>query len=173
MLIIGGDFGTNMTGSIETTLSGKFKHVSILRGLTLRPVKIAAKDLDTVEILTDENKISVLGGIGWGIAGTLIAGPIGLLVGGLLGANKKQHTVLVKLRSGKSFLANCNGNEYGQLTAAKLDSTITTITPAKDAREVIAKLPTPNEVDWEALGGKPPIGNPNQDGTDWSFLNDD
>ena len=167
MIIVGGNFGSNHSGQIETTLGGKMKRVVILRGFTKRPINVKPEDIATAEPITDENKISVLGGLGWGVAGTLIAGPIGAVVGGLLGAKKQQHLMLVTLKNGKQFLANCGSNERGLLLAACLTSDVK---PAKDARELIEKLPNPNEVDWESLGGKPAPKRVDPDGLDWSFL---
>jgi len=75
--------------------------------------------------------------------------------------------MLVTLKNGKQFLTNCDSNERGLLLAACLTSDAK---PPRDAREVIEKLPSANDVDWEALGGKPAAEPVDTDGLDWSFL---
>lgn len=61
---------------------------------------IPASDLQTIELASEENVKKLGGTIGWGIAGGLLLGPVGLLAGLLAGGRKKEVT---SLRMEESF----------------------------------------------------------------------
>ncbi len=141
MWIIGGDFGDNAKPVIQTNFSNQITAILIPTTLFGKPHTIRPSHLASVDMVTDENKVSILGACGWGIAGTLIAGPIGAVVGSLLGGKKDVHTILVTLVDQRRFLATCSPAEYKQLLAA-------TITPRPSAPT--ARRPTPEKLDWSA-----------------------
>lgn len=51
---------------------------------------IPLNQLDTVDIATEESVKKIGGTVGWGAAGAVILGPVGLLAGLLLGGRKKK-----------------------------------------------------------------------------------
>lgn len=114
MQILGGDFGENTPARIQTRLNGSPTELWVAKGLSR--IEIPFFEIEAVTEITDENKVSVLGGLGWGVAGTLIAGPIGAVVGGLLGGRKKVVTVMVSTTKGKKLLATATPAEVTQLT---------------------------------------------------------
>jgi len=79
---------------------------------------IPITELETVEIATEESVKKLGGTIGWGAAGAVILGPVGLLAGLLLGGKKKQVTFTVKFKDGRKLLASTDSKTFTKLQAA-------------------------------------------------------
>ena len=76
-------------------------------------------DVVTVEQQTEESIRKLSGAAGWGIAGALLAGPVGLLLGALWGGRKKERVCFsATLTDGKMFLAVAESKIYQQFVAA-------------------------------------------------------
>ena len=74
--------------------------------------------LETVEIATEESVKKIGGTIGWGAAGAIILGPVGLLAGLLLGGKKKEVTFVAKFKDGRKLLASTDSKTFTKLQAA-------------------------------------------------------
>jgi hypothetical protein len=61
--------------------------------------------IDKAELITTENKISIMSVAGWGILGALIFGPVGVLAGAILGGRRKQYGIICYLKDGRKFMA--------------------------------------------------------------------
>lgn len=88
------------------------------------------KDIQRVEILTEENKKKIFGSAGWGLTGavlgSLIAGPVGLAAGiaGILkGGNKKEICFACFLRDGRKFMAIADNKTYQTILARAFNNT--------------------------------------------------
>ena len=79
---------------------------------------IPVTELDVVDIATEENVKKLGGTVGWGAAGALILGPVGLLAGLLLGGRKKQVTFVAKFKDGRKLLASTDSKTFTKLQAA-------------------------------------------------------
>ena len=79
---------------------------------------IRVRRLVTVEIATEETVKKIGGTIGWGVAGAVIFGPVGLLAGLLLGGKKKEVTFVAKFRDGRKLLATTDSKTFTKLQAA-------------------------------------------------------
>ena len=79
---------------------------------------IAITALETVEIANEENVKKIGGTVGWGAAGALILGPVGLLAGLLLGGKKKEVTFVAKFKDGRKLLATTDSKTLTKLQAA-------------------------------------------------------
>jgi proteasome assembly chaperone (PAC2) family protein len=64
-----------------------------------------AEKLNKVEIVTEENKKSIISATGWGILGGITFGPLGALTGLVFGGRRKEHYVACYLNDGRKFLA--------------------------------------------------------------------
>lgn len=122
LTVIGGDYGENTGAVLNTTWGGKLTDLVIADGF-FTSHKIPAAHIESVDIVTDENKASLLGAIGGGAVGTLIAGPIGLLAGAVLGGRKSATTMLIQVRGGKQILALGEPRDAQILMAAALATT--------------------------------------------------
>jgi hypothetical protein len=72
-------------------------------------------DLNTIQsldVITEENKKKVLGTITGAGAGMLLLGPLGAVAGMLLGGNKKLVSMAIKLQDGRNFVATCTAKTH-------------------------------------------------------------
>jgi len=79
---------------------------------------IPITELSTVDIATEESVKKLEGTIGWGVAGAVILGPVGLLAGLLLGGKKKEVTFIAKFKDGRKLLASTDSKTFTKLQAA-------------------------------------------------------
>lgn len=80
--------------------------------------KIPLSQLETVEIASEESVKKIGGAIGWGAAGALALGPVGLLAGLLMGGKKKEVTFVAKFKDGRKLLATTDSGTFIKLKAA-------------------------------------------------------
>jgi len=79
---------------------------------------IPLSELASVEAATEETARDIVGTIGWGAAGAVILGPVGLLAGLLLGGKKKEITFIARFKDGRKLLATADSSTYTRLLAA-------------------------------------------------------
>ena len=81
--------------------------------------KIGVDQIDSLEIASEENVKRLEGTIGWGVAGGLLLGPVGLLAGLLAGGKSKDVTFICKFKDGRKFLATAPAKVYTEIMAAR------------------------------------------------------
>jgi hypothetical protein len=74
--------------------------------------------LESVEIAVQHNEVKVGGAVGWGAAGAILAGPLGLLAGAVLGGRGKQVVFVGVLKDGRKFLGQTDSKTFAALRAA-------------------------------------------------------
>ena len=74
--------------------------------------------MEMVEIATEQNVKKLGGTAGWGIAGGVLLGPVGLLAGLLAGGRKKEVTFVAKFKDGRKLLATTDNKTFTKLQAA-------------------------------------------------------
>lgn len=79
---------------------------------------ISLTSLSEVDVASEENVKKIGGTIGWGAAGALVLGPVGLLAGLLLGGKKKEVTFVAKFKDGRKLLATTDSATFTKLQAA-------------------------------------------------------
>jgi hypothetical protein len=80
-----------------------------------------AKDIQSVELVTDEMVKGGMSKAALGAAGLLLAGPLGATLGVLMGGKqKKETTFIVTFNDGKSFLATSNVATFQKLKSTAL-----------------------------------------------------
>lgn len=79
---------------------------------------IPLTELESVEIATEESVKKIGGTVGWGVAGAVILGPVGLLAGLLLGGKKKEITFVARFKDGRKLLASTDSKTFTKLQAA-------------------------------------------------------
>lgn len=80
--------------------------------------KMIMLDKDTVEayeLVTDEHRKSAASGVGRGLIGGALLGPVGLLAGGLSAKSKGVFTVAINFKDGKSSLLEIDDKNYKAL----------------------------------------------------------
>jgi hypothetical protein len=78
---------------------------------------IALADLEEIDVASEENVKRVGGTIGWGAAGALVLGPVGLLAGLLLGGKKTEVTFVAKFKGGRKMLGSTDSKTYKTMMA--------------------------------------------------------
>jgi hypothetical protein len=114
--VLGGDFGENFYATVQRSALGDFT------ALVVKHREFAKHRIQTVEKVDESNKSSLLSTVGGAAVGTLLAGPIGLVAGALLGATPKRSAVLflVRLNSGQRIMCSGSPEDYQTLLAASL-----------------------------------------------------
>jgi hypothetical protein len=71
----------------------------------------------SVDVAAQHNVVKVGAAVGWGAAGALVAGPLGLLAGAVLGGRGRDVVFVAVLKDGRKFLAQTDSKTYTQLRA--------------------------------------------------------
>lgn len=79
---------------------------------------IPITELEAVEVASEENVKRLGGTVGWGAAGALILGPVGLLAGLLLGGKKTEVTFVARFKDGRKLFATTDSKTFTKLKAA-------------------------------------------------------
>ena len=101
--------------------SGTFNFGSLVLKTSKHPFAgeaISISQLSEVEIATEESVKKIGGTVGWGIAGGLILGPVGLLAGLLMGGRGKEVTFVAKFSDGQRLMATTDYKTFTKLKAA-------------------------------------------------------
>ena len=79
---------------------------------------VPMSDLDTVDVASEESVKRLGGTIGWGVAGAVLLGPIGLLAGLLVGGQRKNVTFVARFQDGRRMLGTIDAKAYTNMLAA-------------------------------------------------------
>lgn len=75
-------------------------------------------ELEEIDIANEESVKRIGGTIGWGAAGALVLGPVGLLAGLLLGGKKTEITFVAKFKGNRKMLGSTDSKTYKVMMAA-------------------------------------------------------
>ncbi|MEZ5990059.1 MAG: hypothetical protein R3F30_13205 [Planctomycetota bacterium] len=81
--------------------------------------RIPADAVEEIEVATEENVKRLGGTMGWGLAGGLLLGPVGLLAGLLAGGKRKAGTFVCMFRDGRKFLGTTDSKTWTAIMAAR------------------------------------------------------
>lgn len=81
--------------------------------------RYTASDVEEIAEASEENVKRIGGTLGWGAAGALVLGPVGLLAGLLMGGKKKEVTFVVKFKDGKKALCSADSKLYTKMLASQ------------------------------------------------------
>ncbi len=73
---------------------------------------VALDDLVQIDLASEENVKKIGGTLGWGAAGALVLGPVGLLAGLLLGGKKTEVTFVAKFKGELKMLGSTDSKTY-------------------------------------------------------------
>jgi hypothetical protein len=76
--------------------------------------------LSNVSLQTEQSVKKLSGTLGWGLAGAVALGPIGMLAGLVMGGNRKEVCALCDLKDGRKFLATMDNKIFQQLLALSM-----------------------------------------------------
>jgi hypothetical protein len=81
-------------------------------------IQVHASDIVSAEVASEENVKRLAGTLGWGAAGGLVLGPVGLLAGLLLGGKKTQVTFIVAFTGNRAFIATADPKTWTAIKGA-------------------------------------------------------
>jgi len=97
---------------------GTFHLVTEERALKFKSTEdIPSTELEFLALASEESVKKLGGTIGWGAAGGLILGPVGLLAGLLLGGKGKTVTFLAKFKDGRKVIASTDPKTWVEIQA--------------------------------------------------------
>lgn len=79
---------------------------------------IHSSQISKLEHATEKSVVSLGGAAGWGITGTILLGPIGLLAGLVLGGRGKKVTFICIFKDGRKFIGTASSNVFVALQKA-------------------------------------------------------
>ena len=115
MVIHGASFDS---ATIQTDWFGKCTGLITAKNFSTSRRKISADEFSSVDVITSENASSIGFSSGGAIIGTLLAGPVGLLIGGLKSGKQASHLVGITLAGGEGFVAEVSKQELTLLLGA-------------------------------------------------------
>jgi hypothetical protein len=88
-----------------------------------------ASQVASIEIVTDQNKTSILAKAGWGLVGGIALGPLGMLAGLIGGGSKNEKIVALELADGRRALLQCDAKDYAHIMRLAFKPTVAATTP--------------------------------------------
>ncbi len=76
--------------------------------------------IDSAELITAKNKVEFGSAVGWGTVGALLAGPLGMAAGAILGGRGSKVWVAIKLVAGREFIVETDPATYAKLRSGSL-----------------------------------------------------
>lgn len=108
--VIAGDY----KGKLLSTTSAK-PYIIIKPG---HPLYLDKTTIESYELITDEHRKSAASGVGRGLVGGALLGPVGLLAGGLSAKSKGIYQVAIQFKDGKRSLVEIDDKIYKALIKA-------------------------------------------------------
>jgi len=107
-------------GSFDPSYVGAFKYNRfLLKPLDqMGPVTLTLQDLEMIETASEEAVKKLGGTFVWGVAGAVLAGPLGALTGLLVGGRKTEVTFLAGFADGRKLVATIDRHAYVQMQGA-------------------------------------------------------
>lgn len=116
MKVLAGDWKEDSPVVIKKDWLGKPEGLLISIGV-FKHETMKFSDLVNFELVTEENKASILGKVGWGAVGAIALGPVGLLAGVLGGGNKRDRVMVLEFRDGRSLMLKGSAKDAELLMA--------------------------------------------------------
>jgi hypothetical protein len=85
------------------------------------PEQIPMSQIEILEQASEENVKKIGVSLGWGLAGAVALGPVGLLAGLLLGGKKTEITFFSKFKDGRKLVATVDSKTWARIVAARLE----------------------------------------------------
>ena len=111
--LLAGDFGKGTAAVFDYYGQA---HLAIFKAYSSGRTNIALRaDVERIEIHTEESVKKLSGTVAWGLAGSALLGPVGLLAGLMLGGKGKQVVFAAYLKDGRKFLAVADSKTFQKI----------------------------------------------------------
>ena len=102
-------------GKMVLEPSWPYKHPYIFVGFTKNAFELNSKTVESYELVTDEHSKSAASGIGRGLIGGALLGPVGLLAGVLSAESRSTYIVAIQYKNGEKSLLEIDHKVYSAL----------------------------------------------------------
>ncbi|KQQ36723.1 hypothetical protein ASG19_10005 [Rhizobium sp. Leaf306] len=110
--VLAGDWEPGTACIFEPAFFGKPDRIRLAR--VFGP-EYPADEVVSIHVVTEQNSTSILKKAGWGLIGSAVLGPVGLLAGVLGGGNRHEKIVAIEFADGKRALLQCGAKSYGDI----------------------------------------------------------
>jgi threonine dehydrogenase-like Zn-dependent dehydrogenase len=117
MKVLAGDWKVDGPVIVVKNSRGQLKELHLPVGVW-KSDKMKPQDIASFEIVTEENKASVMGKLGWGAVGAIALGPLGLLAGVLAGGNRRDRVMVLTFKDSRRAMLKGNAKDAEMLQAA-------------------------------------------------------
>lgn len=115
-----------LAGDFREGSGHKFKPKGLISGPQLTmfvkgkflPEIVPLAEIQEIEVASEESVKRMGGAIGWGVAGAVLLGPLGLVAGLFGGGKGSEVTFVCQLKDERKFMATMKAKEYKALSAA-------------------------------------------------------
>ncbi len=97
--------------------------ITLFHGMIKHDI-ISFTEIAQFEVITEENKKSIAGTLGWGAVGAVALGPLGLLAGVLGGGNKKVRVIAITFNDGRKVLLKGTQKDVEQMTKFRFNQSL-------------------------------------------------
>ena len=108
--------GKDMARALNKVTAGDYRKKSVSITVTGKPkigkLRLNSETVQSYELITDEHSKSAASGIGRGLVGGTLLGPVGMLAGVMSAKNKGGYHVAIKFRNGKQSLLEVDDMIY-------------------------------------------------------------
>lgn len=108
-----------MAKAANKVIAGDYKNYNVVTsfggaslGYFLNIVQLSRKNVESFELITDEHRKSAASGIGRGLVGGVLLGPVGMLGGALSAKNKGIYQMAIMFKDGKRSLLELDDKTY-------------------------------------------------------------
>lgn len=121
MKVLAGDWKADAPVIVVKNSRGQLKELHMPVGVW-KSDKLKPEDIVGFEIVTEENKASVLGKLGWGAVGAIALGPLGLLAGVLAGGNRRDRVMVLTFTGNRRAMLKGNARDAEMLQTAAFNA---------------------------------------------------
>lgn len=95
--------------------------------------KMLLAEIASAQVVTSENSGTLGKSLGWGVAGALLLGPVGAIIGGVAASRSQDQVVAVVFKDGRKVLLHGKPKDLRAITAAGFQWAIPTTAPVEQA----------------------------------------
>lgn len=79
----------------------------------------AKRGLKSISEASEETGVRVFGAVGWGTVGVILAGPVGAIIGGIIGGRGKKITFIAEFTDGKKLMGEMDSKAWTKVMAER------------------------------------------------------
>ena len=143
MKVLAGDWRAETPVAIKKGIFGDAKGIVFHKRLfSIETMPI--RSIQSAELVDANNYVSIAGKLGWTVAGAVVLGPLGALVGAIGGGNRSERIVAVRFMDGRKVMLSGKTRDLQPILAAGFN--MKDAPPAQPPTIVITAQPDPRRL---------------------------